>query len=94
VGSNSRSKLTHDGSISNVVTAAQFDAETAGAIAVGLSHACFVSNTTGIIRCAGSGLNGGLGDGLDTHSATLVIATALTQTPTVLTSAPTVSAYN
>jgi alpha-tubulin suppressor-like RCC1 family protein len=67
--------VTHDGGSSFVTTAVQFDAETAGAIALGDGHACFVSDTTGTIRCAGVGSFGRLGDGLDTSSATLVIAT-------------------
>jgi hypothetical protein len=70
--------ITHDGSATNTATAVQFDAETAGAIAVGDTHACFVSDTTGTIHCAGHGEYAQLGNGLDTTSATLMIA------PTVL----------
>jgi hypothetical protein len=68
--------VTHDGSTSLVIVAAQFDAETASAIALGITHACLVSDTTGTVRCVGNGSNGRLGDGLDTNSAALVIALA------------------
>jgi hypothetical protein len=70
--------LTHDGGDANVLTAAQFDAEPAGAIAMGSSHACFVSDTTGTVRCAGDGLDGKLGDGLESDSSSLVIAETVT----------------
>jgi hypothetical protein len=75
VGQNNFSMLTNDGGDSSVDTAVLFGAETAGAIAVGPSHSCYVADTTGTIRCAGFGTEGRLGDGQDTTSATLVIAT-------------------
>jgi hypothetical protein len=77
VGKNSYSFLTHDGSTSAVLTAVQFDADTARTIASGGVSACFVSCTTGATRCAGKGGESQLGDGLTTDSTSLVTVTGL-----------------
>jgi hypothetical protein len=77
VGQNSNSMLTHDGESKVVLTAVQFDTDTARTIALDNSYACFVSCTTGATRCVGQGGVGQLGDGQNTDSTTLVVATGL-----------------
>jgi hypothetical protein len=104
VGSNEYSQLSHDSGNGDVLNAVLFDSSPARAMAVGTHAACSISCTTGETRCAGfGGVNGELGNGLNTASVTLVTALGLSsdvctsapsQTPTLPTSEPTVSAYN
>jgi alpha-tubulin suppressor-like RCC1 family protein len=74
VGSNDFSYLTHDGTSAMVVSpAVQFDVNPVGSIAAGPDFAC-IASCSGETKCVGENNFGELGDGQDTSSTALVVA--------------------